>query len=136
MKRLLAFLTLITVSFTALANTPTDIQVVEAWESNQGAIVAMVQKLYVLEHAEPVLSIPELMIIETTDNTVVVDYADKMTIEIGVAPDNLLYSIDLEPKDVTIASVAIDQTLPIWIKVVISVALFLGGVVTGTLSAR
>lgn len=141
MKRLLTCLILVLVSSSLLfADIPSDSQIRAVWDSRPELIVSMVQKLYVLEHAEPVIDIPPLAIIETKDNALVLDYQGNMTMEIGEAPNNLSYEIELSPKEVTVATRP-DEGPSIWFYIGGGALLFAGGViagsvVTGVLSSR
>lgn len=141
MKSSLICLLLITVSAFAVANdVPTDEQIKNAWGYNQGAIIGMVQKLYIVENAVPVIDFPALSIVETKQGEIVVDYNGPMVIEIGTVPDVLMYEVTMEPKDVTVAMQPPPFEMPWWgygLMIVLPLAGgFIGGVVTGFSMAR
>lgn len=139
MRNLLIFLILtLTVSIPAVADTdvPTADQVRAVWDYNQDAIIGMVQKLYILECAVPVIVFPALSIVETNTGQVVVSYSGTMSIDIGISPDILVYEVAVEPKDVTVAMLPEKEGLPWWVYAAGGVVLFSVGVVTGVLSVR
>ena len=136
MKSLLVSLILILTVSTLSVAYPTTMQVENVWDSAPHLIVGMVQKLYVIEHSDPILDIPALSIVETVDSEVIVSYMGPLTIDIGEVPNSLSYEITLEPSDVTVAKLPESARVSPWLYIAGGVVLFLGGVVTGFISSR
>ena len=139
MKVLAMFLILITVSFGAVANEiipPTPERVREMWETNEDAMIGMIQKCYILEKSLPILTFPALSIAETVNNEMIVSYDGPMIIEIGTLPNFLLYEVTMEVSEVTVARLPAKEGFPWWGYALIGGTLFAGGVVTGVLSTR
>ena len=63
-------------------------------------IYYMIVKLYLIEHADPVLSIPQLMVIDMEDGSSNIQWDGNLTIDIGEEPNNLRYDVELEVSNV------------------------------------
>jgi len=101
-KRSLVLILMCLISISAFADVPTREQIESVWENSPEVIVEMVQKLYILEHADPELVIPDLQIFELEDGSTIVKYDGIMNLTIGTPKFNLLYDIELEPQEVII----------------------------------
>ena len=134
MKNIL--LCLISLLVAALAvGYPTSDQVHDVWESDPKIIVAMVQKLYVVENAVPVLEMPNLMIVELDDGSTRVEYSGIMGLFIGTEEHNLSYAITLKPNNVVIGYTPQPRFPWEWL-VIGGIALVGGGFVAGVLATR
>ena len=113
MKKLLIFLILCSlISICAYAQEkgiedtleiPSDETLKNFVEKYPEITVLMLKKLYILEHSKPTIVFPEIVILETTDGSATVEYSDSMIFMVGNETYNLLYDIELKPKDVVIA---------------------------------
>jgi len=95
------------------AEPPTDEQIEAVFAENPTLIFGMVRKLYTLEHAVPVLGIPDLQVVEA-EGEYVVSYQGPLTIQIGVAPDDeLSYEVQLKVSSVKIGERPKEKPSPI-----------------------
>jgi len=111
---------------------PSQSQVEEVWESNPEIIISIVQKLYVIENAMPVLTMPDLTIIELDDGSTRVEYSGIMGLYIGNDLYNLSYDIELSPKDVVIGYTPETRFPWGWLAAGAGIA-FVGGILVGVL---
>jgi len=113
---------------------PTDEKVAEIIESAPDLVIDMVQKLYVLEHADPLLFLPPLMIFETENNISevktnisVVSFGDgKAELKIGTDEHNLLYYIELDVEKVIYTEDPKTIVKFDWVTTIISVSVSFG----------
>jgi len=115
---------------------PTAEQVEDLWGSDQDAVVEMVQRLYIIEHATPKLGIPGLHIIDTGDGKVIIGYEGTMNIEIGEDPVLLSYEVELDPRAITVAISPTNEGLTAWVYIAVGIGLCAAWVVMGAPSTR
>jgi len=102
MKRIIfAVLLFILCVGVGFSEPPTDEKIKQIYDSKPLIIYDMVRKLYILEHAEPQITMDSFVFFEhkTKDGFYMMQLQDlkPMQIQIGTDKVNLLYSIDLKP---------------------------------------
>lgn len=101
-------------------------------EEDPELVYMMIVKLYLLERAYPIISLPQLMVINMEDGSSNIQWDGVMAIDIGDAPNNLKYEVVLEVSNV-ISGYKPEREFP-WGWVIIGgVGLFATGVAIGIL---
>lgn len=91
-------------------------------KNNPKVAQEMIKKLFILEHSTPEISFPVLTIVENDSSNYSINFDKHMKIKIGNDAYNLLYDIELTPKDVIVAVKPVKHYEWLW---------FTGGVVLG-----
>ena len=95
---LISFLLLI--STMVYSEPPTREQFDDLVLEDSELVYLMIVKLYMLEHAYPIISLPQLMVIDMEDGSSNIQWDGVMSIDIGEAPNNLKYEVVLEISNV------------------------------------
>lgn len=105
-------------------------QIDKVYKSNPDAVCKMVQKLWVLEHATPVVGLPEQRFIWRNDGSLVVDYVGFGVISLGEDANQMAYRFRLDPS-VHVGVAAPEWRVPWWVYVAAGVLTFAVGTGTG-----
>ena len=75
---------------------PTDNQIEELLQTNPSVVYDMIRKLYVIEHAEPKVTLPMLRLFLLENGDLIVDWDGPAEIIIGEDPKNLYYTFEMK----------------------------------------